>query len=305
MAATISRMPVNNDVCQYLRESDETLQVDFQIENETFWHLKPNLVEGINHYAAMEPLRQLLGDGTNASYMSKCNPRDQLILCYILASSLLYLYPSSWFRTEWNSNMLYFIRDTDHSISPILTFPYVSVELQRGKGEPETPPHHMQYHLHPAILALGIIFLEIITGVKFKKRPEQNSWQQCNRDNHDALQLLNELEKQDRRGGTNRLSSGLNKAIRACLKLEPPPNFPSNQLVEEGPIRHYILSCIVCPLAHELQTGYKVKLEDLQSHLKPERDGVNWDDANDLGKLSRGSTSADTNVKQRGMCLMG
>ena len=301
MATTISRMPVNNNVCQYLRESHETLRVDFQIENEAFWHLKPKIAEKVNHYTTMEALGQLLGDGTSVSYISHCNPRDQLILCYILASSMLYLYPSSWFQTEWNSGMVYFIRDTSNSVSPILTFPYVSVELQQEKRQSRSPPDHMQSHLHPAILALGIIFLEIVTGVKFKKTHEQNPVQQRNRDAHDALRLLNELEKQDRSSRTKRLSSGLRKAIRACLNLEPPPNFPCNQLAEEGPIRHYILSCIVCPLAHELQTGYKVRLEDLQAHLDPEKDGQKWNDTNDLGTISRRSTAADTDIEQNGL----
>jgi hypothetical protein len=301
VGATISRMPVKNDVCQYLRDSDETLQVDFQIEHENFWHLKPKLVESINHYAAMEPLRHLLGDGSDASYISKCNPRDQLILCYILASSMLYLYPSSWFHTEWSSSMVYFIRRTHNSTSPLLTFPYVSVELQKGGSQQNTPAHHMQYHLHPAILALGIMFLEIVTGEKFNKTPEQTPWQQCNRDTHNAIRLLENLERQDRQSRKKRLSSGISKAIRACLKLEPPPNFPSNRLMDEGPIRHYILSCIVCPLAVELQTGYKVRLEDLQTRLYPEKADAHQGDLDNLGGVSRRSTAADNEVKQSGI----
>ncbi|KAF2689750.1 hypothetical protein K458DRAFT_413999 [Lentithecium fluviatile CBS 122367] len=291
--ATNSRMPVDGDVCRYLKESDETLQVDFLVENETFWHLKPKLLEGINHYASMEPLRQLLGDGIAVSHISNCRPRDQLLLCYILASSILYLYPSSWFQTEWSSSMVYFIRGTNRSTSPILTLPYVSVELKQTQSTPKDPPHHMQYHSHPAILALGIIFLEIITGTRFKRTLEKTSWQQCNRDNHQAVQLLNELEAQDRRNSTKRLSSALSKAIRACLKLEPPPNFPSNQLADEGPIRHYILSCIVGPLAHELQTGYKVRLEDLHNLLSPEKAMQDPADIGDLKGISRRSTAVD------------
>jgi len=307
MAATISRMPVNDDICQYLLASDEVLQVDFQIENETFWHLKPKVIEGINHYTSMETLRQLLGDGTGVSFISNCNPRDQLILCYILASSMLYLYPSSWFQTEWNSNMVYFVRGTNNSISPILTYPYFSVQLQQGGGTSKTSPHdmHWQSHLHPAILALGIIFLEIVTGAKFKKTPEKETWRQCGRDVKDALELLNDLEKQDRHGCTKRLSSGLRKAIRACLKLEPPPNFPCNELVAEGPIRHYILSCIVCPLAYELQAGYKVQLEDLQTQLDPEKGGQNCDDMNDTGKVGRRTTADENDINQNGMFFTG
>lgn len=239
----------------------------------------------------MESLHQLLGDGFAISHISKYAPREQLILCYILANSMLYLYPSSWSHTAWSSNRVYFIRRVNSSTSPILAFPYLSVELQQARNGPKDPPHHMQCHSHPVILALGIIFLEIATGTRFRRSQEQTSWQQCNGDNHQALQLLNDLEKQDRHNRTKRISSGLSKAIRSCLKLEPPPNFPSNQLSEEGPIRHYILSCIVHPLASELKDGHKVRLEELHDDLVPEKDKENLDDSGDQRSTSRRPSS--------------
>ena len=285
-----SRALVNNDVCQYLRDSNETLQVDFLLENNRLWHLKPKLMEGANHHMAMDPLQQLLGDGLQPSYLSNCNPRNQLILCYILANSMLYLYPSSWLQTEWSSDRIYFLRRSNTSTSPVLTLPYISVELE-DSNTPRDPPHHMQYHTHPAILALGIIFLEIVTGARFRKFPEPTTWQQRNRDNHQALQLLNDLERKDRNAGTKRISSGFSKVIRACLKLEPPPNFPSNQLVDEGPIRYYILSCIVSPLARELRDGHNLSLEDIQKYLAPEQYLENLPDIDDLNGISRRSTA--------------
>ena len=267
------------------------MQVDFLAERNGFWHLKPKLLEGINHHTTMESLHQLLGDGFAVSHISKYTPREQLILCYILANSMLYLYPGSWFHTVWSSNMVYFIRQVSNSMSPILTFPYLSVELQQARNGPKDPLPHMQCHSHPVILALGIIFLEIATGTRFKRSREQTSWEQCNRDNHQALQLLNDLEKKDRHNRTNRISSGLSKAIRSCLKLEPPPNFPSNQLSEEGPIRHYILSCIVRPLAYELKDGHKVCLEELYGHLVSEKDKENIDELDHQRSTSRRSSS--------------
>ncbi|KAJ4376387.1 hypothetical protein N0V83_001670 [Neocucurbitaria cava] len=150
----------------------------------------------------------------------------------------------------------------------------------------------MQIHTHPAILALGIIFLEIITGTRFKRTREDTPWEQCNKDNSQALQLLNQLEKKDRHNREKRISSGMNRAIRACLKLEPPPNFPSNRLSEEGPIRHYILQCIVRPLAIELQEGYKVQLDALHKALIPGHEGDDPDGLDDVKSFSRRSTAS-------------
>ena len=266
-------------------------RVDFLIENNNFWHLKPKLREGTNYHTSMEPLHQLLGDGLEISYISKCNPREQLILCYILATSLLYLYPGSWFQTEWTSDMVYFIRSSSTSTSPALTYPYISVVL-RNRETPRNRPDHMQIHTHPAILALGIIFLEIVTGTRFKRTREDTSWEQCNKDLSQAWRLFSDLKKRDRHSRSRHISSSLSQVISACLQLQPPPSFPSNQLSEEGPIRHYILSCIVRPLAHELQEGYKVSLSDLHKSLIPETERDESDDIDELKRLSRQSTAS-------------
>jgi hypothetical protein len=115
----------------------------------------------------------------------------------------------------------------------------------------------MQIHKHPVILALGIIFLEIATGAKFTKTPYcQDEWRNYNSDFLQAWQQLEKLEKQSERDHSKRISPALKKAIRSCLELEPPADFPTNNLSEEGPIRLYILSRIVQPLAWELRDGY-------------------------------------------------
>jgi hypothetical protein len=97
----------------------------------------------------------------------------------------------------------------------------------------------------------------------------KTSWQQSNEKYSKAMGTLVTPEKRDRYG-TSRLTSNTSKDIRACLKLEPPANFPGNQLSEEGPIQQCILSCIVSLLSDELKTGYRVSLDDLHASLVPE-----------------------------------
>lgn len=217
----------------------------------------------------MESLQQLLGDGVSVSDFSRYAPKDKLILCYILANSMLFLYPGSWFQTAWSSDKIYFVRHFSNSTSPVLTFPYLSVAFQQAQI---TPLNHMQYHSHPAILALGIIFLEIATNAKFTRRSQEpTSWEQFNSDGMQALQQLQELELQIARDRSKRISRALIKAIRSCLILEPPSNFPCKVLSEEGPIRQYILSCIIQPLASDLCDGYQVSLDKLHKELMLEK----------------------------------
>ncbi|KAI8249235.1 hypothetical protein K4K56_010406 [Colletotrichum sp. SAR 10_98] len=130
----------------------------------------------------------------------------------------------------------------------------------------------MQSHYHPSILELGIIFIEIATGSVFSRSSPTDrdaSDQQCNLDFLEAYEQMEKLEKERKY-----IPSALRKVIRACIELEPPPNFPSNSLAEEGPIRQYILSCIILPLASELVDGYKIRLEELHTSLEKELNSI-------------------------------
>jgi hypothetical protein len=238
-------------------------------------------------HASMEPLDQLLGNGVEMSYISPCNPREQLTLCYILATSMLYLYPDSWFSTGWTSTMVHFIRRSETSTSPALTHPYVSIQLQDSSTLNKPPDRH-RIHPHPAILALGIMFLEDASGSRFR-RTRDTPTEQCNEDNARAWRDFKALKRNDRHGLKRQIPWGLREAICACLKLKPPASFLSNQLAEEGPIRNYILSCIVQPLAYELKDGYKIDLSDLHNTVFSETRGQRGDGSHHP-TLSRQST---------------
>jgi hypothetical protein len=286
-------MAVKDDVCYHLLHTSEMAQVEFLIENDRFWHLRPQLLDGINHYTSMESLDQFLGDQLNRSYISQCNPREQLILCYILANSMLYLYPNSWFQTVWDSNMVYFIKRSNQSRSPVLGYPYLSVNLENRQTS-KNEPHPLQTHIHPAILALGVVFLEIATGTKFNRSEKEPPWEQYNEDHARAKHLFNDIKRRQRQRRTGKISSSLTDAIGACLKLDTPSSSANNNLQEEGPIRHYILSCIVGPLAHELENGYGVSLHDLHKSLIPDQER-DPDDIDDLQSLNRRSTASIEN----------
>jgi hypothetical protein len=81
---------------------------------------------------------------------------------------------------------------------------------------------------------------------------------------------LTDLEQQKRNYEEKRISARLCEVIRACLQPELPSTFPTNDIRGEGPIRYYILTCIVGPLAFELEKLFGLNLEDLHSTLLPE-----------------------------------
>ncbi|EEU40755.1 uncharacterized protein NECHADRAFT_99144 [Fusarium vanettenii 77-13-4] len=221
----------------------------------------------------MQSLRELLGSGMALSSpdIPRYDDREKLLLSYILASSLLYLYPGDWIPMDWSSDRIFFPRHSGSRRSPIFTLPYLSVNLQQGGAPPKVPPVS-QYHKHPAILALGIMLLEIATGVRFDPAhgdgtAELDQADRYNEYGSQALRILDDLERQGERHLSRRIPPVLSKVVRSCLILNPSPSMAAEQMSEEGPIRHYILSCIATPLAVALSEGYHVSLDELQDAL--------------------------------------
>ncbi|KAL0936356.1 subtilisin-like protease [Colletotrichum truncatum] len=218
------RHHVSRDICQWLKQS-KGYQVDFMLENDKFWHLRPQISDDVDHRTIMEPLQQLLGNGMSISHIMRYTPKENLILCYVLANSMLFLYPGSWLHTAWNSSKVYFIRRANAPASkPVaLNFPYLSVDMQEIEEPTRITWPHMQSHAHPSILALGILFLEIATGACFPRRPYATiipTEEQCTDDHKEAWGLLKKLELQAERDRSKRISSTLLRVIRACIKLK-------------------------------------------------------------------------------------
>ncbi|RTE84122.1 hypothetical protein BHE90_001332 [Fusarium euwallaceae] len=268
----LRRKAVNNNICDWLKTNDG-FQVDFLIEQDEFWHLSPKLVENaVGHYTTMQSLDSLVRTDLSISEITRYSPREKLILCYILANSMLFLYPGCWSQRPWTSAMVYLVRRISGSNSSSVTFPYVSVELQQGQSEQKPVKNHNQYHDHPPILYLGIILLEIATGTAFTRSDDAELHNRCNQDGRQALKQLESFETQNRCNPFRRISPALGEAIRACLLLELPKNFPSQSLIEDGSIRQFILDCIVQPLATELKDGHKVSLDDFHNALAQDKD---------------------------------
>lgn len=259
---------VYKDICQWLKRS-QGFPVDFGVKNNGLWHFAPRWADIADHHTTMASLKQLLGDGVAITRLDHYSPKEKLILCYILANSMLFLYPSSWLHTTWDSNNLYFISRTEarHSKPVELAFPYLSAHVQEIEDVASIPRDHMQCHPHPSILALGIVFLEIATGSVFERSNyvKEHAWERCNEDFLNARECMERIEARK-----THFSSALREATRACIDLKPPPHMPSNNLAEEGPIRQYLLSCIILPLALELRDGYEVNLEGLNDSLETE-----------------------------------
>ncbi|ROW15178.1 hypothetical protein VPNG_03034 [Cytospora leucostoma] len=264
---------VNTDICQLLSNT-KGFQLGLLADKEGLRHLKPKLVEDTvrTAYTHMESLDQLLGDDiATSNLLLNYDPREKLILCYILASSMLFFYPGSWLQKAWDSSKIYFIRHVGSSTSALLTFPYLSADIQEAGRLPKLHPEFLQSHQYPAILALGIMFLEIGTGSKFDRSCEHLEYARNNTDLLRAWKQYHDLKNSKARGKP--IPPSLIETIYSCLKLSPPPD-SAGKSWSEGSIRHYILTRIIRPLAKALEDGYKIDLKGLNHLLVPENDMV-------------------------------
>ncbi|KAL8363271.1 hypothetical protein RB601_009172 [Gaeumannomyces tritici] len=280
-AAKTPKSPIQNDLCFRIRNSN-AVKVNLWAEHEKkrLWAVHPPAPGDVCEHSVMESLHELLGNDPAAPSMariSRYDDRDRLTLAYVLATSVLYLYPGIWLQTEfcWSSNKILFARSAGDESGRLvaLTQPYLSANLLRRQEMPKADPAAMsRYHLHPAVLALGIMLLEIATRTKFDvlcpKKP-------CDRDrlneacrttmapsNEDGALALKALERLEKHGSRDAPPS-LCEAIRNCLVLRPPSTLSDQLLFEEGPLRFYVLTCVVAPLATALEKGYGIQLASL------------------------------------------
>lgn len=287
------RTQVQSNLCQLLLESD-AVQVRLLAEYKTMilWHVPPPAPLEASDHAAMDSLHQLLGDdptAPSAAAISRYNDKERLTLAYILATSALYLYPGAWLQTAscWSSDKIFFPQRGSGWArgQPVaLTRPYISADLLRRSGKSNNDPSSfVRYHRHPAVLALGIMLLEIATSTKFDalcgniggcggRKLKEGSWMAAGPSNADGLHALNALKKLESHS-SRQVPSYLRETIRACLELRPPSYLPEQSLSEEGPLRFYVLSCVVAPLAMALDKAYGVRLDSLAEDEEGREDG--------------------------------
>lgn len=267
---------INHDLCPLLLKS-EGVQVRLTSQLGQMWALRAIPTPNTVTHTEMDSLYKLLRDDASKSttQLSRYSHQEKLILAYILATSLLYLYPGTWLQTVWNSKKVYFPSPPDHTGSSKITLPYLAVDMQTYPASSKPPPV-WNYHPHPAIQALGIMLLELATETKFGAfcadlSIEKDSAAPSNLEGIRAVQILDQWESDGRRHDSKRIPSALRKAIRSCLVLDPAGQLPNYPLLEEGPIRYYVLMCIVSPLAETLSTGFRIPLEYLQDQIALEK----------------------------------
>lgn len=213
-------------------------------------------------------LRQLLEPirGKRYSLLSSMDPKDRLILSFVLATSLLHFYKGPWLQTSINSDSICFLVSHRRS-TPDITRPYLTTNCS-SLTQQVAPRELNQPHQFPDILSLGIVLLEIERGAHIEIDEVQD---QC----VVAIEYLDKWKKTCRSNSSRSVPDGLYKAIVASIDPREYRGYVLDKMdVNDLDVRKYIFEKILHPLEDALDIACQVKLSKLHADLSREVDGV-------------------------------
>ncbi|KAK0664427.1 hypothetical protein DIS24_g728 [Lasiodiplodia hormozganensis] len=175
--------------------------------------------------------------------------KERRILAVIFAHSLLYLCDSNWLNKEWDKTQISFFPSTPDQLN---LKPYLTAQFQALEEEHEDS--EMQLHPSPAILALGILLLELqIWGtIESRRIPEDLTDDGSVNVNTNLLTAERVFKETD-----DKIFENYRRAVRACLDC----NFLDEDEVnfnDEG-FRSLVYANIVAPLERELYQGWRMR----------------------------------------------
>jgi hypothetical protein len=195
--------------------------------------------------------------------------KDKYTLTYLIADSILKLYSGRWLKKSWSKQQICFLVQSEIQSHPDINFPYLSTRW----AEPSPCIEEDKYLVHPhqSIQSLGIVLLEIATGIPIEARREGE--QHPDLDLQIADGMLAELRNKNSSYNPDHIFS-----IETCLK--PDEIFERYKDTED--IRWCLYENVVHPLRRIID-GFKVheampdtthasSISESAGHLQTEKD---------------------------------
>lgn len=226
------------------RRSNVALEVEY--ESNTLWHKARRRT-----LRSQEPcitLDHLL------RHESRRKLKEKRILAVILAHSLLHLSDSSWLKNEWDKTHISFFGSGPDQLN---LKPYLKADFQALSDDIDDSTM-MQLHPSPAILALGILLLElqIWEPIENKRLPEDLTDDGSENVNTNLMTAERVFMESD-----DEIFENYRRAVHACLNCD----FLDEREVDfnDDGFRLLVYENIVAPLEKELYQGWKMTPTDL------------------------------------------
>lgn len=179
--------------------------------------------------------------------------KERRILAVIFAHALLHLCDGNWRKKEWDKTQISFFSSAPEQLN---LKPYLIAQFQAPEEECED--FEMQLHPSPAILALGILLLElqIWATIESRRIPDDLTDDGSVNVNTNLLTAERVFQETD-----DEIFENYRKAVRACLDCDFLDEHEVN-FNNEG-FRSLVYANIVAPLERELYQGWKMSPSDL------------------------------------------
>jgi len=186
--------------------------------------------------------------------------KEKRILAVIIAHGILSFCESPWLDRNWDKQHISFYGHSAADESIDLTRPFLSTNFQDSTQASQNQSPFLALHPNPAILALGILLLELEIC-----EPIESHWLEEDLDNGQPNSNTN-LTAAERLlvKSVDDLYESYRMAIEGCLNC----NFALLQgkmSLENENFREQVYENIVAPLEDELWHGWKLTPDDLQT----------------------------------------
>ncbi|MCJ1307423.1 hypothetical protein MMC25_001069 [Agyrium rufum] len=240
-------------VCTLIKEAHKNnSSLELVFDGEKLWQVRSTGGHVILRPEIGIPLNTLLGES-----QSRLKLKESRALAVVLAHAILHYCEGPWVSQTWNKEHVNFFATVD---GPDLMRPYLATQFEAPTSRSEEASDSIYSHPNPALLALGILLLEL-----YLSKPIESLWEFD--DTEDGMEGVNTnwitAEKQLEKMGDD-LYEGYRNAIQACLNINYADREDSLSLDDEG-FRNLVYERVVVPLEDELDNGF---------HITPEQLGV-------------------------------
>lgn len=250
-----------DSLCSLINEpSARNISLGIEFEGGKLWRARPRRRSlCVAEPEVLTPLDRLLQDSA-----MKMSLKQKRILAVVIAHAVLNFCESPWLNEVWDKRHISFYGQSTGNGSLDFTRPYLSTNFRDPTKHPKDQSIYLTLHRSPAILALGILLLEIELC-----EPIESHWVDEDlthgkpNSNTNLIAALRLLEH-----SVDQFYERYWMAIKACLKCDF-ALLEEEMSLENEIFRQQAYEKIVVPLEDELFHGYGLTVDQLTADQLP------------------------------------
>lgn len=245
-----------DSLCSLVKEPGaRSISLGIEFEGGRLWRARPRRRSlCVEEQEAGVPLGSLFQDSA-----MKMSLKEKRVLAVVIAHAVLNFCESPWLVGDWDKRHISFYGDSTGNGGIDFTRPYLSTNFRDSTQAPNEQSVFLSLHRSPAILALGVLLLEIELC-----KPIESHWIEEDLENGEPnfntnLTTAERLLTQS----VDEIYESYRTAIEACLNCDFALLLDDSSLENEN-FRQQVYEHIVAPLEEELWHGWRLTADQLQ-----------------------------------------